>query len=198
MYPHERSLVRKLANKPFAIVGVNSDRNLDKVRSTAAKKSISWRSFWNGEEGTQGPISKKWQITGWPTTYLIDKDGVIRHKNLRGEALDKAIEELIAEMGEEVKLVGIDHEAEDQAALEKAKEQAEAKAEKAAKAPEPAAEKADTVAPKPTTVEAPAVPAARTKPAEKPAEEAKPAQAKPNQAKPAAIEPAAPKPTAAQ
>ena len=175
MYPHERSLVRKLADKPFAIVGVNSDRNLDKVRSTAAKKSISWRSFWNGEEGTQGPISKKWRITGWPTTYLIDKDGVIRHKNLRGEALDKAIEELMAEMGEEVKLVGIDHEAEDQAALEKAKEQAEAKAEKAekaekaAKAPEPAAEKADTVAPKPTTVEAPAVPAAQTKPAEKPA-----------------------------
>ena len=128
MYPHERSLVRKLADKPFAIVGVNSDRNLDKVRSTAAKKSISWRSFWNGEEGTQGPISKEWRITGWPTTYLIDKDGVIRHKNLRGEALDKAIEELMAEMGEEVKLVGIDHEAEDQAALEKAKEQAEAKA----------------------------------------------------------------------
>ena len=197
MYPHERSLVRKLADKPFAIVGVNSDRNLDKVRSTAAKKSISWRSFWNGEEGTQGPISKKWRITGWPTTYLIDKDGVIRHKNLRGKALDKAIEELMAEMGEEVKLVGIDHEAEDQAALEKAKEQAEAKAEKAAqaekaktekadKAPEPAAEKADTVAPKPTTVEAPA---AQTKPAE---------EAKPNQAKPAAIEPAAPKPSAAQ
>ena len=195
MYPHERSLVRKLANKPFAIVGVNSDRNLDKVRSTAAKKSISWRSFWNGEEGTQGPISKKWQITGWPTTYLIDKDGVIRHKNLRGEALDKAIEELMAEMGEEVKLVGIDHEAEDKAALEKAKEQAEAKAaqaekaktEEAPKAPEPSVEKAETVAPKPIEIQAPAVPA-----------EAKPAEAKPAEAKPAVVKPAASKPTAAK
>ena len=173
MYPHERSLVRKLANKPFAIIGVNSDRDLEKARATAVKKSISWRSFWNGEEGTRGPISKKWRIAGWPTTYLIDKDGVIRHKNLRGEALDKAIEELMAEMGEEVKLVGIDHEAEDKAAMEKAKEQAEAEADQAEKAkteeaskdPEPSAEKAEPVAPKPTKIEAPAVPAAETKPA---------------------------------
>ncbi len=125
MYPHERSLVRKMADKPFAIIGVNSDGDLDKIRATSAKKNISWRSFWNGEKGTRGPISKKWQISGWPSTFLLDKDGVIRYKNLRGEALDKAIEELMEEMGEKVKLVGIDHEAEDAAAMDAA-----AKAEK--------------------------------------------------------------------
>ena len=26
MYPHERSLVERLANRPFAIIGINSDR----------------------------------------------------------------------------------------------------------------------------------------------------------------------------
>ena len=46
-------------------------------------------------------------------------------------------------MREEVKLVGIDHEAEDQAALEKAKEQAEAKAEKAAQAEKARQKKGD-------------------------------------------------------
>lgn len=131
MYPHERSLARRMADKPFAIIGVNSDRDLDGIRSTVKEKSITWRSFWNGKEGTRGPISKAWKVTGWPTTYLIDKDGVIRYKGLRGNALDAAIEELMAEMGEKVELVGVDHEAEDAAALKAAKEKAAAEAKQA-------------------------------------------------------------------
>ena len=130
MYPHERSLVRKLANKPFAIIGVNSDKDLEKLSKVRVEKNITWRSFWNGEKGTGGPISTKWCVTGWPTTYLIDKDGVIRYKNVRGKSLDKALEVLLAEMGEEVSLVGIDHEAED----------AKAEKERKAKAGEETAE----------------------------------------------------------
>jgi len=160
MYPHERSLVRRLADKPFAIIGVNSDRDLNKVRKASAEKGITWRSFWNGENGTRGPISKEWRVNAWPTTYLIDKEGVIRYQNLRGDALDKAIQTLMAEMGEKVELVGVDHEAEDKAAMEKAekaKEQAEAKAaqaektkqEEAAKKLKAAAEKPDVAKPKP-------------------------------------------------
>ena len=141
MYPHERSLARRMEGKPFAIIGVNSDRDLDGIRSTVKEKSITWRSFWNGELGTRGPISKAWKVTGWPTTYLIDKDGVIRYKGLRGNALDQAIEELMAEMGEEVELVGVDHEAEDAEALKQAKEKAEAAKKAAAKKKAEVAEK---------------------------------------------------------
>jgi hypothetical protein len=113
MYPHERSLVRNLAGKPFAIIGVNSDRDLESIRQIVHEKKITWRCFWNGDQGTRGPISTRWCVRGWPTTYLIDKDGVIRFKNVRGPALDKAIETLFAEMGEPISLTDIDHEAED-------------------------------------------------------------------------------------
>ena len=112
MYPHERSLVRRMADKPFAIIGINSDSDLSKIRQIVKDKAITWRSFWNGTEGARGPISEKWCVQGWPTTYLLDKDGVIRYSNLNGDKLDEAIEKLMAEMGEEVKLVGIDHETE--------------------------------------------------------------------------------------
>ena len=44
-------------------------------------------------------------------------EGVIRYKNLRGKPLDQAIEKLMAELGEEVELVGIDHESEDKIAI---------------------------------------------------------------------------------
>ena len=32
MYPHERSLVKKLKDQPFALIGVNSDRDLEKLK----------------------------------------------------------------------------------------------------------------------------------------------------------------------
>jgi hypothetical protein len=36
-------------------------------------------------------------VTGWPTVYVLDGKGVIRAKRVRGESLDRAIEEVMAE-----------------------------------------------------------------------------------------------------
>ena len=116
MYPHERSLVRTLADKPFAIVGINSDKSPTIAKDVCVPKNISWRSFMN-VQGDQ-KISDKWKVAGWPTTYLIDKDGVIRFKNLRGDKLDRAIEVLMAEMDIEIDLAEVDHEADDKKAME--------------------------------------------------------------------------------
>jgi len=98
MFPHERSLVQKLANKPFALIGVNSDENRDQLKDVLKKENISWRSFWAG--GTSGPIPTQWQIQGWPTIYLIDHKGVIRQKYVGspGDAvLDQEIDQLVKE-----------------------------------------------------------------------------------------------------
>ena len=97
MYPHERSLVNDLKDKPFALLGVNSDADLEEIRKIVKEKDLSWRSFWNGPKGTSGPISKAWNVRGWPTIYVLDDKGVIRFKNVRGEELDKAIHTLIDE-----------------------------------------------------------------------------------------------------
>lgn len=98
MYPHERSLVKRLKDKPFALLGVNSDRELEDLKPRLEEESITWRSFWNGPEGTQGPISAKWNVRSWPTIYVIDHKGVIRFKNVRGEKMDEAVEQLLEEM----------------------------------------------------------------------------------------------------
>src|SRR5690242_15565987 len=99
MYPHERSLVSKLANKPFALIGVNSDRHREALRKVLVEKKLTWRSFWNGGSRS-GPISTQWKLQGWPTLYLIDHKGVIRKKWLgspSGTVLDEAIDELLRE-----------------------------------------------------------------------------------------------------
>ena len=86
MYPHERSLVKKLADKPFALIGVNSDKDLDKLKPRLEEENITWRSFWNGPDGTQGNIAERWNVQSWPTIYVLDTEGVIRFKNVRGGA----------------------------------------------------------------------------------------------------------------
>ncbi len=97
MYPHERSLVKRLKDDPFALIGVNSDKNLDTLQAVLKKQNITWRSFWNGGS-TRGPISTAWNVRSWPTIYVLDHKGVIRYKNVRGEEMDAAVDTLLDQM----------------------------------------------------------------------------------------------------
>jgi hypothetical protein len=96
MYPHERSLVKRLEGKPFALIGINSDRDREALKKTMEEEKITWRSFWDG--GTGGPIARKWHVTGWPTIYVLDHKGVIRFKEVRGEDMDRAVDQLLKEL----------------------------------------------------------------------------------------------------
>jgi hypothetical protein len=96
MYPHERSLVKKFEGKPFTILGINSDGDLEPLKKALQKENITWRSWYDGP-GTGGPIATGWNIEGWPTLYLLDHKGVIRDKSRGSKDMDKLIEQLIAE-----------------------------------------------------------------------------------------------------
>ncbi len=93
MYPHERSLVSAMNGRPFALIGVNSDKK-DRAKEAMERENITWRSFWDGGS-TGGPIAKQYQVRGWPTILVVDHRGVIRYKNVRGKDMDKAVEELL-------------------------------------------------------------------------------------------------------
>ena len=116
MFPHERSLTKTLAGEPFTIIGVNSDKKPNISETVCEPKNLSWPCFTDFQGDTR--ISSDWGVRSWPTTYLIDKDGIIRFKGLRGSRLDIALQGLLAEMDVDVNLRDIDHEAEDKIAME--------------------------------------------------------------------------------
>ena len=97
MYPSERSLVKRLANEPFALLGVNSDSDRDALKKVLVKENITWRSWWDGGS-THGPIATEWNVSAWPTMYVLDAKGVIRFKNVRDQALSDAVDTLLAEI----------------------------------------------------------------------------------------------------
>jgi hypothetical protein len=94
MYPHERSLVEAMNGRPFALVGVNSDEK-KAVREAIEREKITWRTWWDGGS-TGGPIASYYSVHAWPTIYVIDHQGIIRYKNVRGDDLVQAVEELLA------------------------------------------------------------------------------------------------------
>jgi peroxiredoxin len=110
MWPHERSLVKQFAGKPFAVLGVNvSEKSPSELKKVMEKENLVWRSFSDPRTSQGwGTIAKKWNLSGTPTVYLMDPKGVIRHKWLGGaneKVIEKALEELMHEVGGEEKKV---------------------------------------------------------------------------------------------
>jgi thiol-disulfide isomerase/thioredoxin len=99
MVPAERSVVKRLEGKPFALIGVNGDRNGEKknLKTRMEKEQITWRSFADGFGGA-GPIDSKWNVHAWPAVFIIDHNGVIRHRmgGASADALNQAIDPLVS------------------------------------------------------------------------------------------------------
>lgn len=96
MIPHERTLVKRLADQPFVLLGINSD-DAERYRKERVEKEVTWPSFFDGGS-TGGPIASKWGVSGWPTIYVLDHLGRIRFQGPRGEAMDEAVDQLLAEL----------------------------------------------------------------------------------------------------
>jgi hypothetical protein len=96
MLPHERELVERLKNKPFALIGINTD-DPDSWRKRSKDDPVAWRNALDG--GTSGPICNAWNVQRFPTIYVLDATGRIRYTDLRGEAMDQAVDRLLLELG---------------------------------------------------------------------------------------------------
>jgi thiol-disulfide isomerase/thioredoxin len=95
MIPHEREMVKKLESKPFALISLSADDKKETLTGFLEKEPMPWTQWWNGS--SKGAALEKYQIRFFPTIYIIDGKGVIRGKNLRGAALEKAVEGLIVQ-----------------------------------------------------------------------------------------------------
>jgi len=97
MYPHERSLVKEMQDKPFALIGVNSD-SLERATKAVAENELNWRSFQNKPEGAESAISDAWMVRGWPTVVILDAEGKIHYRGHDGQEATRIAEELVKGM----------------------------------------------------------------------------------------------------
>jgi thiol-disulfide isomerase/thioredoxin len=86
---------QKYHDKGFEIFAVSLDKNKDAWLKGIKDDNLSWThvsdlAFWNSS------AAKLYGVRAIPANVLIDPNGVIVGRNLRGEDLDKKLEELLA------------------------------------------------------------------------------------------------------
>lgn len=57
------------------------DTDREKLKKVLIDQKITWRSWFDGGR-IGGPIAKRWNIHSWPSLYVVDHTGTIRHKYL--------------------------------------------------------------------------------------------------------------------
>ncbi|AWO00547.1 hypothetical protein DLD77_01930 [Chitinophaga alhagiae] len=94
--PHVVKAYNDFKDKNFTILGVSLDKPADKDKWLQAIKddNLTWTqvsdlAFWKNE------VAQLYAISSIPQNFLLDPNGVIVAKNLRGEALQKKLAELI-------------------------------------------------------------------------------------------------------
>ncbi|MFT5058867.1 MAG: hypothetical protein ACI89E_001648 [Planctomycetota bacterium] len=97
MYAHERSLVEDMKDKPFALIGVNSDQSPEVALAAVKENKLNWRSFQNAGEGRE-KHSTDWLVSGWPTIVILDAEGRIQYRGHDGMKATKVAEELVKGM----------------------------------------------------------------------------------------------------
>ena len=84
----------KFKEKGFTVLGVSFDMVKDKWTEAITKDNLTWEHV-SDLKGWGNEVGKMYSITSIPQNFLIDKEGKIVAKNLRGPALEEKLAELI-------------------------------------------------------------------------------------------------------
>ena len=88
---------KKYHDRGFEIIGISLDQNESRFLKFIEDNGMTWRQYYDGKGG-QNKLARRYSIESIPSTFLIDTNGKIIAKNLRGSALEEAIKEAVAKL----------------------------------------------------------------------------------------------------
>ena len=92
--PHLKETYDKFHKKGFEIYGVSFDNNRDKWLAAVKDNGMEWIHV-SELQRFDNQAAKDYAVQGIPSNFLIDAQGKIVARNLRGEDLYKKVEELL-------------------------------------------------------------------------------------------------------
>ncbi len=90
-FPHYKKIYDLYKTNHFEIIGISVDRKEDQVnwQKTIQKLNLDWLQYLDKNE----TITRKLNITSFPTNYLLDNNGKIIKKDISPEALETFLQE---------------------------------------------------------------------------------------------------------
>ena len=98
--PEERDLAAHYKDKPFTLLGVDCRDTPEAGRKVVETNGITWPNFHdNDPDGHgEGPIVASYHVGHYPSMFVIDAQGIIRHRDAgMGQSLIELLDPLIAE-----------------------------------------------------------------------------------------------------
>jgi peroxiredoxin len=94
--PNVKGVYNDFHGKGFEILGISLDVREDDFKRYVEEQDISWPQVFDGN-GWNSPVGRLYAVNSIPSTFLLDRNGAIRYRNLRGEQLRDAVRTLIEE-----------------------------------------------------------------------------------------------------
>ena len=92
--PNVVKLYEKYQKNGFTVLSVSLDQNKEQWLAAVKKDNLSWPNHVSDLKGWGNEAAKQYKVTGIPFTVLVDKEGKIINKNLRGPELEKTLESI--------------------------------------------------------------------------------------------------------
>lgn len=93
--PHVIDAYKKYSNKGFGVVGISLDNDEKAWKKAITDLKMPWSSHMSDLKGFDNEAATLYGINAIPATVLIDQDGTIIARDLRGKALDDKLAELL-------------------------------------------------------------------------------------------------------
>ncbi|MEW6302799.1 MAG: TlpA disulfide reductase family protein [Verrucomicrobiota bacterium] len=81
--------------KGFEIIGISLDQSQDALNKFIKERNMTWPQYFDGK-GWQSKLAGKYGVNSIPATYLLDGEGKIIGKDLRGDELEQAVAKALA------------------------------------------------------------------------------------------------------
>ena len=94
--PHLVKAYQTYHDKGFDIFAVSLDKNRDSWLAAIEKDSLTWTHVSDLAHWDSAP-AKLYGVRGIPANFLIDRDGIIVAKNLRGDELQETLNNLLGD-----------------------------------------------------------------------------------------------------
>ena len=93
--PHVIATYKKYHDQGFEIIGISLDQDQAKLTGFTKSMNMTWPQFFDGQ-GWQNKLAVKYGIQSIPATFLLDGEGKIIGKDLRGKELEQAVAKAVA------------------------------------------------------------------------------------------------------
>jgi thiol-disulfide isomerase/thioredoxin len=93
--PNVLEVYQKHHKDGFEIIGISLDDDKAKTENFTKEKTMAWPQYFDGQKW-KNKLAVKYGINSIPATFLLDGDGKILGKDLRGEELEKAVAAALA------------------------------------------------------------------------------------------------------